>query len=158
MKETKEETNLTYDRAELLWVQSLICISNCIDDVIKSKHFQRYWPFVCVCVCGGGGGGGGGGWFTGHRFIRSLRPVTPLMFSLICAWKNGWANNQDIDDLRRRGSYHDVTVMLLFCCVQHHVIQFQYSWRTPQMSFLFVNHELTLAYILLENEVNSMYH
>ena len=34
-----------------------------------------------------------------------------LMFSLICAWTNGWANNRDVGDLRRRRAHHDVTVM-----------------------------------------------
>ena len=38
------------------------------------------------------------------------RPVTQ-MFSLICAWKNGWANNRDSGDLRRHRA-HDVTIML----------------------------------------------
>ena len=34
-----------------------------------------------------------------------------LMFSLICAWTNGWINNQDAGDLRRRRAHYDVTVM-----------------------------------------------
>ena len=36
-----------------------------------------------------------------------------LMFSLICAWTNGWANNRVADYLRRHRDYHDVTVMVL---------------------------------------------
>ena len=35
-----------------------------------------------------------------------------LMFSLICAWTNGWANNQDVGDLRRHRARYDVTVMI----------------------------------------------
>ena len=34
-----------------------------------------------------------------------------LMFSLICAWTNGWANYQDAGDLRRHHTHYDVTVM-----------------------------------------------
>ena len=34
-----------------------------------------------------------------------------LMFSLICAWTNSWANNRDVDDLRRHRAHYDVTVM-----------------------------------------------
>ena len=34
-----------------------------------------------------------------------------LMFSLISAWRNGWANNRDAGDLRRHRAYYDVTVM-----------------------------------------------
>ena len=35
-----------------------------------------------------------------------------LMFSLICAWINGWVNNREAGDLRRHRAYCDVTVML----------------------------------------------
>ena len=34
-----------------------------------------------------------------------------LMFSLICAWINGWVNNRDAGDLRRHCAHYDVTVM-----------------------------------------------
>ena len=36
-----------------------------------------------------------------------------LMFSLICAWTNGWVNNQDAGDLRRHRTQHGITVMEL---------------------------------------------
>ena len=42
------------------------------------------------------------------------RPVTPMfffMFSLICAWTNGWVNSQDAGDLRRHRAHYDVNVM-----------------------------------------------
>ena len=52
-------------------------------DVIKWKHFPRYWPFV--------------------RGIHRSPLNSPhkgqwrgaLMFSLICAWMNGWINNRE---------------------------------------------------------------
>ena len=34
-----------------------------------------------------------------------------LMFSLICAWMNGWVNIGEAGDLRRHRIYHDVIVM-----------------------------------------------
>ena len=34
-----------------------------------------------------------------------------LIFSLICAWTNGWANNRDAGDLRRHRAHYDVIVM-----------------------------------------------
>ena len=34
-----------------------------------------------------------------------------LMFSLICAWTNGWANNRDDGDLRHHRNHYDVTVI-----------------------------------------------
>ena len=43
------------------------------------------------------------------------RPVTrALMFSLICAWINGWVNNGEASDLRRHRAHYDITVMLLY--------------------------------------------
>ena len=56
------------------------------DDVIKWKHFPRYWPFV--------------------RGIHRPPVNSPhkgqwrgaLMLSLICAWMNGWVNNREAGD------------------------------------------------------------
>ena len=36
-----------------------------------------------------------------------------LMFSLICAWTNVWANNRDTGDLRRNRVHYVVTVMII---------------------------------------------
>ena len=33
------------------------------------------------------------------------------MFSLICAWVNGWVNNHEAGDLRRYRAHYDVTLM-----------------------------------------------
>ena len=68
------------------------------DGVIKWKHFPRYWPFV-------------------RKIHRS--PVNSphkgqwrgdLMFSLICAWMNGWVNNRKAGDLWHH-THYDVRVM-----------------------------------------------
>ena len=34
-----------------------------------------------------------------------------LMFSLICAWTNGWVNNRDAGHLRRHRAHYDVIIM-----------------------------------------------
>ena len=34
-----------------------------------------------------------------------------LVFSLICAWMNGWVNNRMAGDLRRHRGHYEVTVM-----------------------------------------------
>ena len=34
-----------------------------------------------------------------------------LVFSLICVWTNGWANNRDAGDMRRHRAHSDVTVI-----------------------------------------------
>ena len=35
----------------------------------------------------------------------------PVVFSLICAWINGWANDREAGDLRRHRAHYDVIVM-----------------------------------------------
>ena len=80
------------------------------DDVIKWKHFPRYWPFV-------------------RGFRRS--PVNSphkgqwrgaLTFSLIYARTNSWANSRDAGVLRRHRAYYDVTVM--FSCISDHRLRY----------------------------------
>ena len=67
------------------------------DDVIKWKHFPGYWPFVMRI----------------HRWPVDCphkgRWRGALMFSLICAWTNGWENNRHAGDLSRL--HYDVTGM-----------------------------------------------
>ena len=71
------------------------------DDVIAWKHFPHYWSFLRG----------------NHR-----SPVVPsqsqwrgaLMFSLICSWTNGWANNRDDRSFRCHCTHYDVTVMLFY--------------------------------------------
>ena len=57
-------------------------------------------------------------WNLFHEF--HLHPV--LVFSLICSWTNGWANNRDAGDFRRLRTHHDVTVMC-FCQEQTNPIK-----------------------------------
>ena len=69
------------------------------DDVIKWKHFPRYWHFV--------------------RGIHRSPVNSPLkgqwrgavVFSLIYAWINCWENNREGGDLRRHRDHYDVTLM-----------------------------------------------
>ena len=50
--------------------------------------------------------------FTGHLWGESIRLWGgTLMFSLICAWTNGWTNNRHAGDLRDHGVHYDVTLM-----------------------------------------------
>ena len=69
------------------------------DDVIKWKHFPRYWPFVRGIHRWPGNSPHKGQW-------RGA-----LLFSLICAWIKGWVNSRDADDLRRHRVHYDVIVM-----------------------------------------------
>ena len=69
------------------------------DDVIKWKHFPRYWPFVR----------GIHRWPVNSPHKGQWR--TALMFSLICTWINGGVKDGDADDLRRYHTHYDVIVM-----------------------------------------------
>ena len=72
---------------------------SCHDDVIKWKHFPRYWPFVR----------GIHRWPVNSPHKDQSRGA--LMFSLICAWTGGWVNNGEAGDLRRLRAHYDVIVM-----------------------------------------------
>ena len=51
------------------------------------------------------------GEFTGRRWIPRTKASDALMFSLICAWTNVWANNRGAGDLRRHRAHCDVIVI-----------------------------------------------
>ena len=70
------------------------------EEVIKWKHFPRYWPLV--------------------RGIHRSPVNSPhkcqwrgtLIFSLIFAWIKGWVNNGEAGDLRCYRAHYDVIVMI----------------------------------------------
>ena len=69
------------------------------DDVIKWKHFQRYWPFVRGIHRSPVNSPHKGQWRGG------------LMFTLICARINAWVNNREAGDLIRYRTHSDVIVV-----------------------------------------------
>ena len=86
--------------AKLWWhLWNMDIISTKHDDVIKWKHFPRYWPFV--------------------RGIHRSPVNSPhkgqwrgaVMFFFICVWINGWVNNREAGDLRRNRVHYDGSVM-----------------------------------------------
>ena len=78
----------------------LLSVRNSHDDVIKWKHFPRYWPFV--------------------RGIHRSPVNSPhkgqwrgtLLFSLICARINCRVNSREAGELRRNRAHYGVIVML----------------------------------------------
>ena len=86
------------------WWHSDVSLHVVHDDVIKWKHFPRYWPFV--------------------RGIHRSPVNSPhkgqwrgaLMFSLICVGINGGVNNREAGDLRRYRVHYDVIVMMINWC------------------------------------------
>ena len=76
------------------------------DDVIKWKHFPLNWSFVL-------------GIHQSPVYSRHKGQWRgSLMFSLICAWINGWVDNDAAGDLRRHRAHFDVTVMWTVHCGQ----------------------------------------
>ena len=65
----------------------------------QMEHFPRYWPFV---------------WEIHRSPVNSPHKGQwrgALMFSLICAWINGWVNNCEVGDLRSHRANYDFIVM-----------------------------------------------
>ena len=56
-----------------------------------------------------------------------------LMFSLICAWMNGWVNNREAGDLRRQHAQYDVTVIIICSYVYSYFDVFSSSKGTNKM-------------------------
>ena len=69
------------------------------DDVIKWKHFPRYWPFVRGI----------------HRSPvnspHKARDAERWYFLWSPPWINGWVDNREAGDLRRHRTQYDVIVM-----------------------------------------------
>ena len=55
-------------------------------NVMKWKHFPRYWPFV-----------------------RGIHRSPALTFYFICTWISDWVNNREAGDLRRHCAHYDVS-------------------------------------------------
>ena len=103
------------------------------DDVMKWKHFPRYWPFL--------------------RGIHRSPVNSPhkgqwrgaLMFYLICAWINGWVINREAGDLRRHRPHYDIIIM--------HQIEL-----LPTHSVLFSNMRFILALVYLTSAYSDVAH
>ena len=112
------------------------------DDVIKWKHFPRYWPLV--------------------RGIHRLTVNSPhkgqwrgaLMLIMICAWINGWVNNREAGDLRHHRAHYDVIVMNIFPLNIINYLQIcrcPYKWilHIHVFKFEFKSHITPVVYIIL---------
>ena len=123
-------------------------------DVIKWKHFPRYWPFMLGIHRSPVGSPHKGHW-------RGA-----LIFSLICAWTNSWTNSRNVGDLRRNRDHYDVTVMYLVLCTSYcrcevlkisltREVFYSMGWfeksRTLYSSTCFVCHSCHTKHLLIES-------
>ena len=124
----------------ILWFFKCLILSH--DDVIKYKHFPRYWPFV--------------------RGIHRSPVNSPhkgqwrgaLMFALICVWINDWVNIREAGDLRRHGANYDVMVMRIWhsssSCVCSAVIHF--AWIINHyFKYICLNHSSGMSTITINS-------
>ena len=94
------QPEVRFENFKLTWILTLDFLSNPghwlrihHDNVIKWKHFPRYWPW----------------------WIPRTKASDALVFSLIYAWINGWVNNREAGNLRRHRAHYDVIVMMRQC-------------------------------------------
>ena len=85
---------------EVCKISAILFRLQCIhDDVIKWKHFPRYWPSSCA----------GNSPVTGE--FPSQRSVMRSYFLWSAPWINGWVSNREVGDLRRHRAHYDVILM-----------------------------------------------
>ena len=111
-------------------------------DIIKWKHFPRYWSFVRG----------------NHR-----SPVNSphkgqwrgaLMFSLICVSINDWVNNREAGDLRHHRVNYDVTVMKSY--LYKLLVRKKYHAMTLHPKFINIKTKFrTSSWALLQTLVES---
>ena len=94
------------DLCQMLYVckkMSLCCLDVCKINVFPWWRHQMETFSASAALCAGNSP-------APHKGQRRWA----LIFSLICAWTNGWVNNRDAVDLRRHCAHCDVIVMCLF--------------------------------------------
>ena len=110
------------------------------NDVIKWKHFPRYWPFM--------------------RWIHRSPVNSPhkgqwrrtLIFSLICTRINGWVNYGEAGDLRRHCVHYDVTVM-------QEISMYNHLWyHIERMDNFFISHLINAMRIIYFKNPHTTYH
>ena len=96
----KRQPNNTKIQQSVIWdVPYAISFPLTHDDVIKWKHFPRNWSFA---------------WGIDQSPVNSPQKGQwrgALIFSLIYAWMNRWANNRKAVDLRSHRAHCDVNLM-----------------------------------------------
>ena len=84
------------------YVQQMQCMARLMGESWWRHHTFRATSPLC-------------GEFTGHRWMVNSPHKGQwrgaLMFCLVRAWTNSWANSGDADDLRRHRAHDDVTVI-----------------------------------------------
>ena len=94
-------------------------VSRMHDDIIKWKHFPRYWPFVRGI----------------HRSPVNSKYKSQwrgaLVFSMICAWIYGLANKREAGDLRRHRA-HYVARCNVNLSTYVNIVEYQYWYIEDQ--------------------------
>ena len=123
------------------------------DDVIKWKLFRRYCPFVRGLYQ----------WPVNSPHKGQWRRA--LMYSLICVWTSGWANNGDSGDLRRYRAHHNVMRDLIrvkgylgSCSIYRiYVIGGVWTWHLRRFRCIHHNQEIKLKHICIKTSWFSIF-
>ena len=118
--------NPPYDKHLFTWEKGL----QIHDDVIKWKHYPHHWPFVQ------------GIHQSPVNSQHKAQWCRALMFSLICAWLNGWINNRKADDLRCHHAHYDVTIILTV--IPAWMINYRLNKGWDEITYLITNFKAVL--------------
>ena len=134
---------ITYKCPNIILITQVLChaLAGVHDDVIKWKHFPRYWPFV---------------WGIHRSPVNSPYKGQwrgALMLYLICAWINCWMSTGKAGDLIRNRTHCDVTVMASWSAMHFWVsADFVIStlWLNP---YIAINQQSPWGNITLKNRL-----
>ena len=115
------------------WGLSMCASCEHHDDVIKSKHISHYWTIVR----------GIHPWPVNSPHKGRWRGA--LVFSLIYAWTNVWANSRDAGGLRRHWTHCDVIVIVHVCMylwLHLHLAKFGIAFNSCVFLFAFSCYQL----------------
>ena len=120
----RHENGLKEDYKLSGFLATLFITSTCHDDVIKWKHFPRYWSFV---------------WGI-HRGPVNSPHEGQWRGTSMCASINSWVNDGEASDLRRHHAHYDVNVMCEMKCITrdssvYRVYNFSYSSHLIHVSW-----------------------
>ena len=76
------------------------------------------------------------------------------MFSLICTWINGWANNRDAGDLRPHRAHYDVTVMYILYQLVFHWLKWRKITHSVCHHWYSANLKSVLSHQAVVNKAN----
>ena len=128
----------------------LICYGSWYHGALhSSSHHQMETFSTLLALCDGNPLVAGG--------FPSQRPVRALIFSLICTWTNGWANNQNASDLRHHHTHYNITVMSCEFCYGFHPLQLHGYWHPGDNVMLNIGIAIMVFWLLILQNISNQF-